>query len=508
MTAVASEPAVVGLRQRRWAALLLIAILFAAQMAVRFNSDLNHDTAWYLYIAQGLLDGKELYKDFVEVNPPLAIWLTVPVPWIGRLAGLDPVTVFYLLVFLVTALTLLAVGRYAGLVAAVSAGGRELLPVLAAAILLFAPGGNFGQREQVIVLFILPWLMLRAARADGASLHPLEAAVVGIVAAMGICLKPHSVLVPVCVEIVLLLRHRRWRLLFAAENLAGAAFAVAYVAIVVVLVPAYFSTMVGLGIKAYVPFYGGDANWVITGSLPTVASLLIAAVTIALVDAGVRRTLPAALLAAAAGFLASYFVQAKGYSYQLLPAQAFACLTAAAALATIAAASRGPLLAKLLAALLTGIVFTLNYRPQIYPYPGTPFERMIDQYRPASRSVFIATTNVYKSFPLVLKRNLVWASRFPAQWLAPYVASKWRVGPLPDDAIVTYALDAAVGDLARFRPDIVIVDVSDEQAYVPGGHFGYLKFWAMDARFAAIWRDYEPRGTQDGYEIYTRKDGL
>jgi hypothetical protein len=247
---------------------------------------------------------------------------------------------------------------------------------------------------------------------------------------------------------------------------------------------------------------------VIAGSLAASATLVIAAAMIALVNAGVQRTLPAAMFAAAAGFLAAYFAQAKGYSYQLLPAQAFVCLTAASAFAAIAAARSGPLPAKLLAALLTGIVLTLNYRPQIYPYPSTPFERMIDDYRPAGRSVFIATTNVYKGFPLVLKQNLVWASRFPAQWLMPYVASKWQVGPLPDDAIVAYALDAAVGDLAQFRPDIVIVDVSDEQDYVAGGHFGYLKFWAMDSRFAAIWQDYELRGTEDGYEIYTRKGSL
>lgn len=498
MTAIALEPAIAGLWQRRWAALLLISALFAMQMAVRFNSALNHDTAWYLYVAQGLLDGKELYKDFVDVNPPLAVWLTVPVPLIARLTGLDPVNVFHIIVFLLTAIPLVAVRRHAG---------QGPLLVLTTAILLFAPGGNFGQREQLIVLFFLPWLMLRAARADGGKFGYLEAIVVGIIAAAGICIKPHTVLAPICVEIALLLRHRRWRLLFAPENFAAAVLAAGYLATVVAVAPDYFSAMLELGLKAYVPFYGGDANLVIAGSLAASASLVIAAATIGLLNADVQRTLPVAMFAAAAGFLASYFAQAKGYSYQLLPAQAFVCLTAASAFAAITAANRGPLPAKLLAALLTGIVLTLNYRPQTYPYPGTPFERMIDEYRPASRSVFIATTNVYKGFPLVLKRNLVWASRFPAQWLAPYVASKWRNGPLPDDRIIAFALGATIGDLVQFHPEIVIVDVSDEQDYVAGGHFDYLKFWAMDARFAAIWQDYELRGTESGYEIYTRKDG-
>lgn len=495
-----------GLLLRRGIAPLLIAALFAAQMAIRFASDLNHDTAWYLYVAQGLLDGKELYKDFVEVNPPLAIWLTVPVPWAARLTGFDPVKVFYMLVFLLTAFTLLAARRYAGLMSAIPAGGRGMLLVLATAILLFVPSGNFGQREQLIALLFLPWLLLRAARADGARPKSIEAAAAGIVAAMGICLKPHSVLAPICVEIVLLLRGRQWRMPFAAENLAGAASAAAYVTIVALFAPTYFTTMVQLGVHAYVPFYGGDSGWVVAMSLPAGVAIVIAAGMIAMADAGRQRTLAAVLLAAAVGFLASYFAQAKGFPYQLMPAQIYAGLAAAAVVAMISA-SRNPLPAKLIAAGLTGLVLLLSYRAQSYTYFGAPFERMIDEYRPAGRSVFIATTNVYKGFPLVLKRNLVWASRFPAQWLAPYVASKWQGGPLPDDAIVTFALDAAVGDLAQFRPDVVVIDVSNEQTYVPGHHFDYVKFWAMDARFAAIWRDYELRATQDGYEIYTRKSG-
>jgi hypothetical protein len=53
--------------------LVLIAILFVCQIAIRLRSDLIYDAAWFLYVAQGLLDGGELYRDFVEVNPPLAI---------------------------------------------------------------------------------------------------------------------------------------------------------------------------------------------------------------------------------------------------------------------------------------------------------------------------------------------------------------------------------------------------------------------------------------------------
>jgi len=487
--------------------LAIIAALFASQIFIRFNSDLNHDTSWYLYVAQGLLDGKELYRDFVEVNPPLAMWLTVPVPLAARLTGFDPVDIFYALMFLLTALALLAVRRYAGRAAATPEAGQGLLLVLTAAILLFAPGGHFGQREHLMMLLFLPWLMLRAARVNGASFNPAEAAAAGIVAAIAVCVKPHSVLAPIGVEIALLLRHRQWRQLLAPENFAGAALALAYAAVVIVFAPDYLRTIIGFGVKAYMPFFGGGTDWVISRSLPVLATAAATTAMIFLTDAGERRSFPVALLAAAAGFIASYFIQAKGYSYQLLTGQVYVCLAAAAAFAATIEADRRPFLHKLLVAVLIVPVLALNYRGQTYTYASARFEKMIDSHRVGSRSVFIATTNVFKSFPMVLKREFVWASRFPHQWLVPYVASKWRDGPLPDDAIIAYALDATVADLVRFRPDIVIVDVSNEQDYVPGGHFDYLRFWAMDARFAVLWPDYELRATQDGYEIYTRKDG-
>ena len=90
----------------RWAALAVILALFAMQMRIRFGSEINHDTAWYIHVAGGLLDGKQLYVDFVEVNPPLAMWLTVPAVWIGRLLGVASTPIVYVQFFALTVFSL------------------------------------------------------------------------------------------------------------------------------------------------------------------------------------------------------------------------------------------------------------------------------------------------------------------------------------------------------------------------------------------------------------------
>ena len=73
---------------RTAATLSIVLLLFAVQGVIRFGAQINHDTAWFIHIANGLLDGKRLYVDFVEVNPPLAIWLIVPSTALARLCGI------------------------------------------------------------------------------------------------------------------------------------------------------------------------------------------------------------------------------------------------------------------------------------------------------------------------------------------------------------------------------------------------------------------------------------
>jgi hypothetical protein len=129
----------------------------------------------------------------------------------------------------------------------------------------------------------------------------------------------------------------------------------------------------------------------------------------------------------------------------------------------------------------------------------------IATYAPGAKSVFIASIRVGSAFPLVVKQNLIWASRLPTSWLTPYVATKWQDGPLPQDDIIAHALDWAVTDLATFRPEIVFIDESTEQLQVKTGYFDYVKFWMNDPRFKPLWEKYERRATVNDFAIYTLK---
>ena len=481
--------------------LIAIALLFAGQIVIRLGSELNHDTAWYLYVAQGLRGGGELYRDYVEVNPPLAMWLTVPVVMLSGAAGLSPAVTLKGVFFAITAASLLLTWRYLNMFGGLPKWTARIILLLLAAALLFIPGFSFGQREHLLALLFMPWFMLRVARSHGAQVSIAEAAFIGVLGAVAICLKPHAILAPLALE-AMLLRHRSFRTMFAPENLAAGVFAAFYAVAIMIWCPLFLSEMLHLGVAAYVPYYGFDAaNIIVAGARP--ALVMVLGLILIYLAKGPMRELASLAFAAAVGFLAAFFLQSKGFYYQLIPAQVFAAASGIFALAGIldsqnhGEARRSPVVP----AIAAFAIAMLSFSSQVYFYRGAQFS----PYLRDAKSVFIASTNLYNGFPLVVRENLVWGSRFPALWLTPYVAERWQDGPLPDDPIIAFALEALVTDLQNFHPDVVIINQSPAQEYIKGGTFDYLKFMDLDPRFKAIWSSYELRGQAGKFAVYAAK---
>ena len=121
---------------------------------------------------------------------------------------------------------------------------------------------------------------------------------------------------------------------------------------------------------------------------------------------------------------------------------------------------------------------------------------------PEAKSVFIASTRIDLAFPFVIKHNLNWASRLPAQWLVPYIVAHTNQDVTAKDSIVTKALEWTVSDIANLKPDIIFVNTAKNQIDEPGGPFDYIKFWSADSRFAEIWQNYHLKTNKFGFDVY------
>lgn len=482
---------------RLWklAAPLLVAALFAFQAWVRFQSDIIHDTAWFIHVARGLLAGKQLYVDFIEVNPPLALWLMVPPVALADTLGANPAHAIYMLLLVLTLATLLLASRYLRIAQTLEQGKRAALLVLLAAILLFLPRANFAEREQFMVLLVLPWIMLRGLRLQGLPVPRAERAIIGILAALAIALKPQAALAPLCMEAYALWRGRPMRQVFAIENIAATLCGLAYVAAVWLWVPAYLTTMVPLGAAAYYPYFKYPFGVLLFNGRWAIIFLVLAL--------ALRRGLPqgasllfGGLCAAAVGFVGAYAIQQRGFSYQVLPAE----VCAAAALALVAVAAELQQRVKRAAAAVL-VLALLATEGQAYVADDALFTRARACLAPSAQSVFIASTKLSHPFPFVLKQGLVWASRMPTQWTAPYIAQTPGGTATP---IGQQTLQWTMDDLETLKPDLVLVETDKDAPYLPPGGFDYLAFWEQSPRFAGIWKDYASRGMVGSFAVYSR----
>jgi putative flippase GtrA len=234
--------------RKQWVGVLVALLAATAFLAVYLGRSINHDTAWYLVAVRKWLSGATLYIDIVEVNPPLNFYLTVPVIWLSDATGLTDTNAQYAVLAVLMMVSLIWIW---GLLGRLSLQNRIFVVCGIAAGLIMVPGENIGQREHLLILFILPWVVAQFVMEtpDGGKAALARA----VFATIGICLKPHFLLYPIAVTICLMIRDRSLRPILSVSNITMACIGAAYVAAVVVLHPAYLAEIVPMAAQCTVP---------------------------------------------------------------------------------------------------------------------------------------------------------------------------------------------------------------------------------------------------------------
>lgn len=470
---------------------VLVSLLVIGASIWRAHARVSHDVAWYLVVAERLLEGAVLYEDIIEVNPPLGMWFAVPSVFIARLFGIGAIETF-------TGFTLVLALLSLGLSASVlrRSGLPTEIPLLILGLaLFFLPGRDFGQREHLLFTLCIPWLLLRSARLDAKAFPVHLALLVGGLAALGVGLKVHALIGLIAVELWCLLKQRSLRTWVQPEHLALVVTGIVYVLLVWLFAPEFFGTNLRLGVEAYLPYYDVSGSLTRTRAL---VGVVMAGLLVALTERerGRWSAQISVLAASLLGFTLAYALQ-PGFEYQFLPAAS--ALLVATGLVIVAARSR---IARLVALCVIATQL-LHVLPASLGHRTTFLAALLDRYRPDARSFFIASTNVSSGFPMAIERQLQWTSRFPTQWLAPHVAEHGWNTPIAE-----LARRLVVDDLIAGRPDIVIVDTRPKQSYFKGKPLDFLAFWDTDPRFGPLWSEYRRVGNHFGFEVWVRESGL
>ena len=180
-------------------------------------------TAW-------LLDGRRFGADILDANPPLAWFLMLPAALAARWKLVSEIVAIQAWTWLLTiaglALSAAALVPMTRLLGRIQVIGLLVIGVAVSAIL---PIGNFGQRDVLAFILILPYLFSMMGRASGLpSTGRALPMLIGLAAGFGICLKPFLIVVPLLIELLHLALARNFRDLIRTETLAMAATMLLY----------------------------------------------------------------------------------------------------------------------------------------------------------------------------------------------------------------------------------------------------------------------------------------
>jgi hypothetical protein len=485
------------------------------------------DMAFLLYAADRVLHGARLYRDVVEINPPLIIALNLPAVWIARAIGASDFLVYRLLVTVVLAGMLLLCRRLMSRYLAFTPIERRYV-LLALTIALFPLAGeDFGEREHLVLALLLPYLVILAARMSGREPARVDALGVGALGGVALALKPHFVVAWIGLEAFWRWRRRNARPGATPEATAVLTTIGIYAAVVVVATPEYLSLVRNLA-PAYSQ-YLRDPFYRLLLLAPGAALVLFALLTVVAVRRQSRRPDLWALIAIAViGCFLAGAAQQKGLRYHFYPAFALGLLLLAVAAAD-ARASAGSLSERVYGQVsrlvLATLVIVLVGRTALAMAGGGSADRrargefldLVEFVRKqaAGEPIGVFSYNIRSAFPLVNYAGVPLASRFPHLWLLPVVY--WDA--LHDEAPLAYRAPERMGpseryllesvreDLLRGRPRLLLVLRPGRDLERNGlRRLHYVRYFAQDPAIADLLSQYQFAARLGEYDIYRRLD--
>ena len=468
-------------------AITAILILF------RLSGTVDSDVAWQLWIAGRINAGAHLYRDIIEVNPPLWFWMAVPIDRIASLLNVRIEAVLTIAIGCFAAVSLAATDR---LLTHLASRLRMMFLAFAALALLGIPWVHIGQREQIVLIATLPYAALIAARRQGKPVATGLSAFVGVIAALGFALKHYFLIVPGLLELWLIAgqdRTWRWR---RPETLAVVAVGLLYVLAVLVLARDFLTAVVPLVRLSY-GHLGAPSIPYLFGPFALVGLALLCVLT---AHGKTLRQAPlaSALFVASIGFAAAYFIQSKGWIYHSLPLLGCASLAMAALLAESSAPLR---LLRLSAPALLALPLLLTAEEQLNPtLPGPDLNAAIAGVKPGESVGFLSVETAVP-WSVTLQHGLRYPSRYMGYWMLNAVVRN-EVSESPDPrltALGRHVVSETVEDFACTPPRLIIV--ARPRPGDPG--FDILPFFLRDPSFARLLSHYRVRSrtSLETYEL-------
>lgn len=471
---------------------IMVFILGLYIVLVLFPSHLNHDVAWILYSSGKMLNGAEFGKDILDITPPLIWWLNWPPALVAKTFNVAPAVSFQVYVLILIGISIMLMKTLHK-----KFENRQLWAAALAMVLL--PGYDFGQREHLMVILVLPYLIsaFGSTSQDCRPARIISATLAGI----GVCIKPHFLLIPICIEVALAFRARSIRGLFRCETITMGVVGVVYAIAALVYTPAYFNNVVPDALSNYGAYDKPLGLVVISVISKPILSILAVG---ALIYARTRWGVAAGFLVAAVGAFLVAVAQKKGWNYHVLPislflffAVVFAEKVSKKAPAYFAGLLFASLVVLIPAAANTNDLVSAKGQHSLVSAIASRLESTPDKH-----TVYAFVTSPRTIWPAVISANALWTGTAASAYLLPASINR------PNDAEAVTAAKRQLAEIARIlnaeKPSLILINSAKSHLAIDKTDFSHLKHLMAFPEFVKIFEHYREEASIGHFSVFAR----
>jgi len=492
---------------------------------------INPDEGAIFDFATRMLAGKSLYTDLVDVNPPLIFLLNLVPAWLAKQLALP---IPFIITGCILALPLLgwrSLWRFAGLPSESRLVTRLIALVLVYVLILY-PGAEFSQREHLLLLATIPYLVNVHDFIAGIASSRRTRILQSLPFAVMVCLKPHFALLPLVLEAAALIatvrRHGPWIRLEAAILLATG---LACLGGTLVFFPAYLARILPLAGHYYGIADGSLLAHALFGEEGRQLLLALALLLLLQVFLLRRLWLGLMLLAIFALYLAAA-LQLKDWFYHFLPAHALALLASFCCATTLIVERFREIRDRLVRRAAVFVVMPLFLAVSLPEMSDSGGETAPPLPYPAQRGFaddgWAAVRTIVGRY--AEDKSVMWLSQYNegtarvaayahaslvaptmSLWMLPALYERHEVRdgkvvfhePRAMSADEKWLWNAVALAFSRSAPP-VLVYVKDDPGFI-NGRFDYIEYFSMNPRFRARLASYRVAYEDATVRVYVRE---
>lgn len=487
--------------------LFLLSFLLAFSLiASRFFVYLNQDSAGLVYEAARVHGGELLNRDFIEINPPLIVYMMlIPVYLhdIFHISLPDAFTIFMALLLLPS--LALALPR-------INNNGAKLLLIFLA---IFPMSNVFGQREHIFIILILPYFV---ALWDKENPSPIFMALSGLMAGIGFCIKPYFVVIWAGFVLLKMLRRRKFFSFLNLQDILVGACLAAYVFYLIFVEQEYVSHIVPFLLKYYSLYTDNLAVYSILGG-----EFVLFEIPFLLIFWKDRKALNSQICITNYAFFLSMLVmalQSRPFLYYFYPISFFGALMNIFII--IALKNRPKELLSKVAVVFSAFAIIFYVSTSIIATFNKVYLTKADNFNANAISIYNKYASGKPIYFLGADIGRVYSPALPYSnaYTRTYYGAMWPLHDMYKDTPVENGeykyrgpgartpdedmfVKNVMADLKKYPPAVIIVEDNNMIATWP---MNYLHYFELEPEFNELWKNYRLEDKIVDQEIWVRKD--